>query len=375
MKQSADVVIIGGGVIGCSIAYHLCRRGVNVVVLDQGGIGAQASSAASGMLAPLKPFAKQDDSYTALLLSSLALFPELVSELEEISGICIEYQQTGTLRAMKAKQIQRLEVWIATWKQAGFPMELLLGNEICECEPEFSPDVSVALYNPQDPQLNAAQLVYAYARAAEKLGATLYTHEEVTALNHHGAIIDGVRTAQGNNITCQHLVLATGAWASQCAEWLHLTLPVRPLRGQSISLQQPPRTIRHMVFGEGGYLAPKQDGMIIVGTARDEAGFNVQTTPSSIAHLYTIAKKLVPALGTRPIQHAWAGLLPVTPDARPILGTVPFWDNVTLACGYNGYGLLLSASTGDMIAEQIVTGHISKHLRPFLLERFTTIAQ
>jgi glycine oxidase len=101
----------------------------------------------------------------------------------------------------------------------------------------------------------------------------------------------------------------------------------------------------------------------------------VQTTSSGIAQLCLTAQKLVPALSMRPIQQAWAGLLPVTPDTRPILGPVPFWENVTLACGYNGYGLLLSASTGDMIAEQIVTGHVSQYISPFLLERFTMLAR
>ena len=104
MKNTADVVIIGGGVIGCSIAYHLCKRGIDVVVLEKGEIGMQASSAASGMLAPLKPFAKQDDPYVALLLSSLALFPELVSELEINAGFRIHYRQIGILRVMNAKK-------------------------------------------------------------------------------------------------------------------------------------------------------------------------------------------------------------------------------------------------------------------------------
>ena len=126
MKRSTDVVIVGGGVIGCSIAYALRKRRVDVVVLDQGEIGAQASRAATGMLAPLKPFARPDDPYTTLLLSSLARFPSLVAELEEATGIDIEYARTGTLRVMHPRQLARLQTWIAIWQQEGYPLERFL---------------------------------------------------------------------------------------------------------------------------------------------------------------------------------------------------------------------------------------------------------
>ncbi len=371
MKRSTEVVIVGGGVTGCSIAYGLRKRGVDVVVLDQGEIGAQASRAATGMLAPLKPFAKPDDPYTRLLLASLARFPGLIAELEEMTGIDIEYTQTGTLRIMSPKQASRLETWIVTWRQEGYPLELLTGDQLRDCEPGLAPHVSLALYRPGEPQLNASHLTQAYARAAEQLGARFYAHEEVVALHHHGNCITGVQTAYGERIACQHLVLATGAWAGRSGAWLNLALPVQPLRAQSLAVRQPALPVRHLLFGGGIYLAPKCNRTVIVGVARDEAGFDVQTTPEGVAWLFQAAQQLVPGLAACPVEQAWAGLLPITPDARPIVGKAPYWDNVTLACGYNGYGILLAASTGEMLAEQVVTGQLSETLRPFVLERFS----
>jgi len=370
LKQAADVVIVGAGVIGCSIAYALCKQGLETVILDDGEVGAQASQAASGMLAPLKPFAKADDPYTMLLLSSLSLFPDLIAELEEESDICIGYKCTGTLRAMRREHLPRLRTWVSQWQQAGYHVALLADDEIRLHEPGMASHVSLALYYPYDVQLNALELVHAYARAAEKRGAVFFTHEPVVALTYSHAHVTGVRTAQGKTIACKYVVLATGAWAAQSASWLNMTLPVYPLRGQSIALKQPASPVQHMLFGEGIYLAPKSDGTVISGVARDEVGFDVQTTPEGIAWLYERATKLVPALSACAIDRAWAGLLPRTPDARPILGFASPWENIILACGYNGYGLLLSAITGPIIAEQIRTGRVPESLRPFSSERF-----
>ncbi len=375
MKQGADVVVVGGGVIGCAIAYALRKRGVEVVVLDQGEIGAQASSAATGMLAPLKPFAKPGDPYTTLLLSSLALFPTLIAELEEASDICIEYEQTGTLRVIRPKQIPRLERWIATWREAGFQLELLRDEQVRQCQPGLAADISAVLSHPHESQVNAPQFVKAYSRAAQKAGAIFSPQEKVIAFDHDGPVISGVRTAQGKAIACKQVVLAPGAWAARCGELLGLHLPVRPLRAQSLRVRQPHIQLQHMLFGEGAYLAPKRDGTIIVGVARDEAGFDVQTTHDGLTWLHGVAKRLVPALDERPIEQAWAGLLPITPDARPILGAAPDWENATLACGYNGYGLLLAARTADLLVEYILTDQVPEAIHPFSLERFSHLAQ
>lgn len=369
MKQATDVIIVGGGIIGCSIAYSLRKQGVDVVVLEKGEIGAQSSSAASGLLAPLRPFAKRDDPYTSLLLSCLTQFPTLIQELEEMTGIDIEYTSTGTLRLYAEKSRFRLEKWVEQWRQVGLKIALLSQHEVYQYEAGLRENISCALYNPHEPQLNAVQFVQAYARAAQLTGALLFPFEEVVSIEHRAQKVSHVHTVHGHTLTCHHLVLATGAWSPLYGGWLGLTLPIYPLRGQNIAVQQPPLPIQHILFGDGVYLAPKKNGMIIIGTARDEAGFAVETTEKGITWLYTAAQSVVPALASSPIEYAWAGLLPRTPDTRPILGAAPHWENVTLACGHNGLGLLF-APVSDGIAQYISTGQLDASLQPFSLKRF-----
>jgi len=372
MKDTTDVLIVGGGIVGFSLAYALRKRGVEVVVLDQGGGGMQASRAASGLLAPLKPFAKLEDPFTQFLLFCLTSFPQLVQELEEFTGIAVEYEPTGTMRMRPRKELARLTAWSAAWQQAGFPVEVLTDDDIRRYEPAAAIGTAVAVYRPDEPQVNAVQLLQAWMRAAITAGAAFSPHQTVTAVDHLSRRIQGVRTAEGRAIACQHFVLATGAWAALGGQWLGVTLPVHPVRGQSLLLPQPNPSIRHILFGQGIYLAPKHNGTLIIGTVRDEVGFATATTPEGIAWLHDRAAQLVPALSEYPVEQAWAGLLPVTPDTRPILGPVSCWDNVTFACGHNGYGLLLAAAA-DLLAEHIVTGQVASQLGPFLLERFRSL--
>lgn len=369
MKQSTDIIIISGGIVGCSIAYSLCKRGKDVVILDRGEIGAQSSSAASGLLAPLRPFAKPEDAYTQVLVSCLARFPTLIEELEEQTGIFLEYSSTGTLRLFSSKNYSRLERWTDMWRQADFPLKLVCSDELKVYDPELNGNTSIGVYNPCEPQLNAIRLVQAYAAAATMLGAIFYPHEEAISIQEEYAKVQGVSTLSGKNIACNHLVIATGVWSHQWSTLLQLTLPIYPLRGQNIALAQPSPSLQHILFGNGIYLAPKPNGDITIGTVRDEAGFATETTQLGIQWLYENAVNLLPRLKGTLIKQAWAGLLPKAPDNRPLLGAAPSWENVTLACGHNGFGLLL-APLSEVIAEEIVSGQQAKTLEPFHLERF-----
>ncbi len=407
MEQSADVVIVGGGVIGCAIAYYLSKAQVKVILLEQGEIGAQASSAAAGLLAPLGPLSGPGP-LADLLLASFALFPTLVPELEEASGIHLAFEQTGALRTVRnprrvghlQKRLQAWqslvsvpssgsrkesdscclsgeEVYIRTSKKSnenasGLQVYWLTGDEARRREPLLSPDISAAIYAPQEAQISAAHVVQAFAQAARNSGAHLYSHQEVSGIQQQHSKVTGVYTTTGEVIACDHLLITTGAWAGRCGAWLNITLPVRPLRGQLLTLQQPEPALRHLIFGEALYLVPRGKS-VLVGATKEEAGFDTQVTTEGISWLYETAIRLVPALKESTMEAAWAGLRPKTPDTCPILGPAPTWKNVTLAIGHNSVGILLSALTGQTIAELIITGHTPTILRPFSLERFTDL--
>ncbi len=376
MSKSTEVVIVGGGVIGCAIAYFLRKRDIAVKVLERGEIGAQASNAAAGLLAPLGPL-PGPGPLADLLLGSFALFPALVAELEDVSGIRVEYERTGALRTVRdAKRVAGLRKRMEEWQPLGLQMYWLSGDEARQREPLLAADICGAIYAPEESQVRAPLLVKAFGQAATRLGAVFYSHREIKRLQRHGTRVTGVYTSEGETIACDHLVIAAGAWAARCGDWLGFELPVSPLRGQILSLRQaglPTLPLRHIVFGEAAYLAPKEDGTIVVGATKEEVGFDAGITADGVIWLLETARKLTPALGQSSVEALWAGLRPKTPDGQPILGAAPEWENVTLATGHNSVGVLLSAITGQCIAELVATGRTPGIIAPFALTRFTAL--
>lgn len=371
MKRNTDILIVGGGIIGCAIAYFLSKHGRDVMLLEQSGIGTEASSAAAGLLAPLGPLSGPGP-FADLLLASFDLFPTLVPELEAMTGLDLGYKQCGALRTIRnPKRISHLQKRMLAWQPLGLHMQWLTGDEARQREPGLAPDICAAIYAPAEAQIRAPQLVQAFAKAAQIQGAELYERQHVTGIEQSGHMLKGINTAQGDFIACNHVVVTTGAWAAFCGAWLQLSLPVSPLRGQIMLLPQPTIPLRHIIFGEAAYLAPKE-GLVLVGATKEEVGFDKQVTAEGLSWLHTVAARLVPVLKQQPLLDSWAGLRPKTPDTQPILGPAPDWDNVTLAVGHNSVGILLSAVSGQAIAEQIMTGQVPAIIRSFSLERFLT---
>jgi glycine oxidase len=369
MSSTTDVIIVGGGVIGCSIAYHLRKAGTSVTVIDQGEIGAEASSAAAGLLAPLGSLAGPGP-FADLLLASFALFPALVPELEDASGIRVKYEQTGVLRVVRnPKNMSNLRKRMKAWQPLGLHMEWLSGEAARQREPALAPDVCAALYAPEESQIKASLVVKAFAQAAANLGATLRNHTRITDLQQQNDRVTAIETSQGDAIPCNQLVVASGAWSAQWSALLNIELAVTPQRGQILALRQPTPPLRHIIFGEAAYLAPKQDGTVVVGATKEEVGFDKQLTAGGVAWLLSTASRLMPSLEQSEIERMWAGLRPKTPDNLPILGAAPGWQNVTLATGHGSVGVILSAITGQTLAELLVTGVAPELIRPFALSR------
>ena len=370
MYATTDVVIAGGGVIGCAIAYHLRKLGVDVSVLERGEIGAEASSAAAGLLAPLGPLSGPG-AFADLLLSSFALMPTLVSELEDASAMRLEYERPGSLRVVRdSKHIPNLRKRMQAWQPLELQMQWLTGEEARQREPLLSPDICAAVYAPEESQIKASHVVKAFSVAAAKRGAVLRGHSEITGVQRDHARVTGVYTSEGETIGCKHLVVATGAWAARSGVWLNVKIPVSPQRGQILSLRQPALPLRHIIFGEAVYLASKSGNTLLVGATKEEVGFDKQLTAGGVAWLLNTAIRLAPSLESSAIDQMWAGLRPRTPDNQPILGPAPGWENVTFAIGHGSTGILLSAITGKAIAELVVEGKAPEVILPFSMERF-----
>ncbi len=379
MQSTKDVVIIGGGIIGCAIAYYLRKSGVEVTVVEKGDIGAEASSAAAGLLAPLGSLSGPGP-LADLLLASWSIYPALVPELEQASGVHLAYEQSGSLRvARNPKNIDNLRKRITAWQPLGLKMQWLTGDEARQREALLAPDISAAIYAPEEAQVKAPHVVKAFARAATNLGAKLCAHHNVIGMDFHRNKVTRVCTDQGLEIACEHVIVATGAWTRNLERLLDISLPVEPQRGQILTLKQPssppsppspPPPLKHIIFGEAIYLAPKNNGTIVVGATKEEVGFEKHLTAGGIGWLLSTAVRLLPGLEGAAIDQMWAGLRPKTPDNLPILGNAPSLENVILAVGHGSIGIMLSAITGKSIAELVTTGHVPEIIAPFSVERF-----
>ena len=373
MQSTKDVVIIGGGIIGCAIAYYLRKSGVEVTVVEKGDIGAEASSAAAGLLAPLGSLSGPGP-LADLLLASWSIYPTLVPELEQASGVHLAYEQSGSLRvARNPKNIDNLRKRITAWQPLGLKMQWLTGDEARQREALLAPDISAAIYAPEEAQVKAPHVVKAFARAATNLGAKLCAHHNVIGMDFHRNKVTRVCTDQGLEIACEHVIVATGAWTRNLERLLDISLPVEPQRGQILTLKQPsspPPPLKHIIFGEAIYLAPKNNGTIVVGATKEEVGFEKHLTAGGIGWLLSTAVRLLSGLEGAAIDQMWAGLRPKTPDNLPILGNAPSLENVILAVGHGSIGIMLSAITGKSITELVTTGHVPEIIAPFSVERF-----
>lgn len=369
-EQSSDVVIIGAGVIGCSIAYHLRKAGVEVLVIEREEVAAEASSAAAGLLSPLGALASPGP-FTDLVLASWSLAPALMAALEEESGIQVEYRQIGSLHvASETGKLASLRQQMVTWEALGAEVVWLTGDEAREQEPLLGSDIKAAISVRKEGSMRAPSVTRAYAEAARRLGARFLLSTEVTGIVQDGTRAVSVQTAQGATIGCQRLVIAGGAWSARCGDWLGLTIPVSPMRGQILALKQPQQPLHHIIFDEEIYFAPKLDDTIYVSATLEQAGFDKNLTAGGISWLLSNALRLAPDLEHAPIVRMWAGLRPWSSDNRPVLGNVPGWENVILATGHSGMGFELSAITGKTITELITTGQTPELIRAFGIERF-----
>ncbi|HZR39588.1 MAG TPA: FAD-dependent oxidoreductase, partial [Ktedonobacteraceae bacterium] len=239
MGQTTDVAIVGAGVIGCAIAYHLCQTGARVIVLDRAEIAAEASGAAAGLLSPLGNL-HRPGAFTDFAMASWSRYSELIPTLEEASGVQVGYARLGSLRtASGAEEVEKLRQRMNTWQAMGWQLSWLTGEEAREREPLLSPDVDAAVHAPLESSILSPNLTRAYAGASRALGATFIEHTQVTAIQVEHSRLQGVYTASGETISCQHLVLAAGAWSADWSEWLGFSIPIAPVRGQMLSLRQP----------------------------------------------------------------------------------------------------------------------------------------
>jgi glycine oxidase len=369
---SANVVIIGGGVIGLTIARALAQRGVReVMLIERGHLGAEASWAAGGILAPQVEVDHQDDFFQ-LACASRDLYPEFAESLKEETGIDVELDRTGTLYlGFTPKDEAELRHRYEWQRSEGLEVEWLNGDEARRLEPSISAEVVCALRFPKDIQVENRRLINALVRANEELGVQLVTGAAVKALRIKHEKVYGVETTSGF-VDATSVVLAAGAWTSLIVS-PDFDLPeirVGPVRGQMLCFEARAQIVRHVIYSARGYLVPRRDGRVLAGSTAEHVGFDKRVTDEGESTIRSMAIEVAPEIASLPIIDSWAGFRPRANDGLPVLGPCGEIAGLLYATGHYRNGILLAPSTGNMIADAIIDGAVPESMRAFSPDRF-----
>ncbi|ACL62255.1 glycine oxidase ThiO [Methylobacterium nodulans] len=370
LPERADVVVVGGGLIGLSIGWRLAEAGLAVAVLEKGRAGDGASLAATGMLAAAAEHEPGGDALLPLALESQRLWHPFRDDLEAASGLTIDYRREGTLViALGRDEVERLRFRHELQRRAGLDVAWLSGPAVRDREPSLRPTVTAGLFCAEDHQVDPPRVMTALRRALRAAGGRLVEDCAVEALDRAGGRVVGVRTAAGA-VRAGTIVLASGAWAGEGSLVPELALPVRPLKGQSLALKTTQRSGRldHVVWTEQIHMAPKSDGQLIVGATVEEIGFDPTLTAGGLFALLEGARRAFPGIEEMSIEGVWSGFRPTSDDDAPILGEA--LPGLALAVGHHRNGYLLAPATAAAISELVRGGALPAVAAPFGLGRF-----
>ena len=369
--NNSDVLIVGGGIIGLTLARALHKKGVSkITILERSKLGAEASHAAAGMLAPNAETEKADDFFR-LCIESNKLYPQFAAELQDETDIDVELDKQGTLYLALTEEdsaeIGRRFEW---QRGAGLAVEHLTAQETRAAEPFVSPDVRESLFFPEDWQIENRKLLHALEKYAAVNGIGIRENTTVTNLLTENGKITGAKS-ETEMFFAGRTVLATGAWTS-LVKAENLVLPrVTPVRGQMIEFHTAKRLFQKVIYSPRGYLVPRIDGRVLAGATVEDAGFDKNTTRAGIEFLQDNAFEIAPSLMNLEIFDKWAGLRPLAADGLPILGSFPHVENLDLATAHYRNGILLAPLTAKILAEKIAENKDSEYLKIFGPERFT----
>ncbi len=372
----ASAVIIGGGVIGLSVAWRCAQQGLAVTLADPAP-GSGATHAAAGMLTPVAEAAYAEKDLLALGAESLRRYPGFIAELTALTGAETGFRQDGTMQvAYDADDLAVIEEMHALQESFGVAAERLTARQCRAIEPMLDPSVRGGLRTRGDGSVDPRRLAGALLAAGQQAGVTVVREAVAEVLvSGSGPAAAGVRLAGGAEINAGQVVLAAG-WGSRAIGGLPAAAvpPVRPVKGQILRLRTPAGAtplglcLRGLVRGHPVYLVPRPDGELVVGATQEEMGADTRVTAGGIWELLRDARTLVPGLTEFEFMEATAGLRPGTPDNLPLLGPSGL-AGLVLATGHFRGGVLLAPVTADLIAGYLTTGRLPELAAPFAMGR------
>jgi glycine oxidase len=345
-----EVLIIGGGVIGLTIAYESAGRGLKVVVLEQGQFGREASWAGAGIIPPGGTASGALDQFAA---AASQMWPDLSAELRELTGIDNGYRRCGGI-CFAATPGGDVPADIAAWRAAGAAIEPLSPAAVHGYEPRIANEWAAAAYRlPEMAQVRNPRHLKALIAACQARGVELQAGQPVTEIECAGGKVTSVRTPTGR-FTARQYVVAGGAWSRQVLATCGHEIDIEPVRGQIVLLSMLPLPFRHVLECGLRYLVPRPDGRILVGSTEEWVGFDKSNTAEALRELLDFAIGVVPVLREASYEQAWSGLRPYARRGQPYIGRVPDCENLLVAAGHFRGGLTLSPITGRLVAQTLV---------------------
>jgi glycine oxidase len=366
--NSYDVIIVGGGIIGGSVAYELAKQKLRVAVVERQQPGMEASWAAAGMLSgapespdaiPLVPLAK----------ASLEMYAEYVAEVEEISGRKTGLRRDGTVMALFLPHVEReLSTILAVHHGLGFATEAIRVDDARRMEPALNPAMHAAAWLPFEGSVNSRALTEAVLLAAKKRGVEILVRPGgatalLTEKNRCTGVVAGKETFFARNV-----IVAAGSF-SGTIPGIERYAPTRPVRGQMVALQSEGVKLGRVVRSEKGYLVPQDNGRLLAGTTTEHVGFEKRVTPAGMQQILAAAVEIAPELAQASVVETWSGLRPDTPDHLPSLGPTDM-DGLWMATGHYRNGILLAPITARLMREWVMDGKTAMDLTAFSPMRF-----
>jgi len=343
-----SVLIIGGGIIGCASALELAQAGCHVTLVERTSLGSESSWAGAGLLSALLPWDYRDE-LICLLDHSRAMYPAWVERLRA-SGVDPEYRNSGLL-VLPPYDLSKARQWA---ESSAEPLEELLAQRI---EPSLTCD-DAALWLPRVAQVRNPRLMRALREALLQQKITLHESTMLTGWRTSAGQITGAQTTQGL-LEADQYVVAAGAWSCNTLGLLggawDAQLPIKPMRGQIVLFKTTPGRLRHMLYRDGFYLIPRDDGHILAGSTLEDVGFDKQVTDEARASLIQRATDLLPWLKDVPVVAHWAGLRPASPDNMPIISRHPELQNLFVNSGHYRYGVTLAPASAQALADLMLS--------------------
>lgn len=354
--KSFDAVIAGGGLIGGAIALDLAQAGLRVGVFERGEPGREASWASAGILSPA-PESPGLIPMVPLAKASMSLYPSLVANVEELSGRSVGFRTQGTMDALFSRDAARdLSTLIALHHGLGLKAEPLRPEDARELEPALSVEVEAAALRPEEASIDNRALTQAVLQAAQKSGAEIFPSHEAKAIWREGSRCAGLKL-QSDTVSAKWTIVAAGSFSANI-EGVAPYAPVRPAKGQMISLRADTLNIERVLWSEKVYLVPRNDGRILAGATVEYVGFDKHVTAGAMEKILSAAIELVPGLANARIEETWAGLRPDSPDHLPILGPTDL-DGLLIATGHFRSGVLLTPITARLVREWVTEQRVS----------------